>query len=115
MSSEDPFKNGNVFSSKFQMRLSELGMKRLNSQSPDQKDGETDTIRKLRELKLLIRETRKESEALVPLFWTEDEWKEIQYAMDFLEFRIQSMIRCTLENLEWYQNEGWKKFLDKGE
>lgn len=62
------------------------------------------------EIKNLLDEIKKETENIFLLFWTSEELREIKEAADFLEKRIQAMMRATINNLEWYRNEGWRKF-----
>ncbi|MDQ0194837.1 hypothetical protein [Paenibacillus wynnii] len=71
-------------------------------------------FRDLREMKRLTKEMLLASESLRAMFWTKEELEELQYVKDFYEYRIQNMIRCTLANLEWYGQEGWKDFKGEG-
>lgn len=67
------------------------------------------------EIKKLLNEIKKETESIFLLFWTNEELREIKDAADFLERRIQAMMRATINNLEWYRNEGWRKFSGEDE
>jgi len=64
-------------------------------------------------LNRLIEQLKQESERLTSLFRTDDERKELQYAIDFFQARIQAMIRATTGNLQWYLDEGWKLFSEE--
>lgn len=74
---------------------------------------EHEQIEDIEEMKQLFNRINLELKRLNQLFWTKEELEELQFAVDFFEARIQNMIQATLRNLEWYQNEGWKKFLNK--
>lgn len=64
------------------------------------------------DLKQLLGKIKTEAKALNSLFWTKDEWEHIEFSLNFFEARMQTMSSSTLENLNWYQNEGWKKFIE---
>lgn len=60
----------------------------------------------LNDIKKLIDDIIIEAEKLSSLFWSNEELAELKNAVDFLEYRIQGMMRATLHNLHWYENEG---------
>lgn len=64
-------------------------------------------------IKQLLTKIELEVKRLNQLFWSKEELDELQFVVDFFEARIQNMIQATLRNLDWYQNEGWKQFLNK--
>jgi len=70
-------------------------------------------INEIEEIKELLTKIELEVERLNQLFWSKKELDELQFVVDFFEARIQNMIQATLKNLDWYQNEGWKRFLNK--
>lgn len=65
-----------------------------------------------KEFKSAVNKLKEEAENLNSLFWTEKELQQLQIDLDFLEVRIQSMMKATLGHFKLYQEEGWKKFND---
>lgn len=90
-----------------------------NSNEKDKKILKTKTIEKhdqinnIEEIEQLINKIKLEMKELNRLFLTKEEVNELQFVADFYEARIQNMIQATIRNLDWYQQEGWKQFLNK--
>lgn len=70
-------------------------------------------IEDIKEIEQLINKIKLEIKKLNQLFWTKEEVNQLQFVVDFYEARIQNMMQATIRNLDWYQQEGWKQFLNK--
>lgn len=59
-----------------------------------------------------IKRLKEKSSQLSSVIWTNEELQELKQSVDFLEHRIQTMMKATISNFHWYQQEGWKLFKD---
>lgn len=66
-------------------------------------------------VKRLLSEIKKDSAELRNLFWTEKELAEKKEAVRFFDERMQAMVYYTLNNMEKYQQSGWRELMDKGD
>lgn len=69
-------------------------------------------IQNIGEIKQLLYQIKEEAENLRSLFWSQNELEELKYFIDLFEIRIQNNMQITKKNLDWYENQGWKKFID---
>lgn len=118
------FNNNSYISNDLKNRLLNVleSSKQLILNSNDEKNRSilrSETIEKheqiedIEEIEQLINKIKLEIKKLNQLFWTKEEVNELQFVVDFYEARIQNMIQATIRNLAWYQQEGWKQFLNK--
>lgn len=118
------FNNSNYISNDLRNRLlrvlesskqsiSDNKKEKINSTVETEKIEIHEQIEDIEEIDKLFNKIKLEIIRLNQLFWTKEEVNELQFVVDFYEARIQNMIQATIRNLDWYQNEGWKQFLNK--
>ncbi len=91
-------------------RLAEA-LQRSYCQSEDTHRGSIIDYQVMEEMRSLCMRIHEGTNNLREVFWSEKELKEIRYAKEFYDARMEAMVHSTLANLEWYRNEGWKDFL----
>lgn len=67
---------------------------------------------KINEINVCLQKLINKTKHLTSLFWSNEELEELKHHVDFLEQRIQGTIKATIINFNWYQQEGWKKFVN---
>lgn len=86
-----------------------------NSRLPQQENlfKNKEELANLRETQRLAKKALESSQNLTSLIYSTKEIEELQYTLNFYEARIQGMMDAVLENLKWYEDDGWKKFTDE--
>jgi len=72
-------------------------------------------VSQITQIKRLLAEIKKESARLRTLFLTDEEKEEIREESSFFDTRMQEMAYYTFENLEAYQQFGWKELINEGD
>lgn len=88
-------------------------LKKFENKAQTEGINEYENIEDYEEINQLLNKLKLEVKRLNQLFWLKEELDELQFVIDFFEARVQNMMRTTLSNLDWYQNAGWKQFLNK--
>jgi|GEM_PF-3136394 len=86
-----------------------------NSRLPQQENlfKNKEELANLRETQQLAKKALESAQNLTSLIYSTKEIEELQYTLNFYEARIQAMMDAVLENLKWYEDDGWKKFTDE--
>lgn len=90
-------------------------IERINFQSLPKKEEQRGNDHQLHQLKRILNGIKVKSEGLRNHSWTDEELKQVQYVLDFYMARIEYLVDSSTTNLEWYESEGWKLLVDRGD
>jgi hypothetical protein len=96
---EDFCQQGNLYSDELKQRVSDIFEYTCN----------------ITELRKLISEIREKAAILQNIILSEEELRERKETLDYFDARMQSTVYYTLNNLEAYKYDAWKRLENDGD